>query len=182
MSGTPRVLLVGMMGSGKTTIGRLLARRLGWRHVDSDAQVEAATGRGVAQIFAEEGEAAFRVQEARALAEAVASPEPSVVSVAGGAVLDPANRALIRDAGCVVWLRARPVTLARRVGSGAGRPLLDGDPAGNLARLDAVRRPLYEEVAEHAVDVDDLAPEKVVDMIAEWCADAVTLSGKGEAG
>ena len=171
MSGTPRILLVGMMGSGKTTVGRLLARRLGWRHVDSDTQVEAATGRGVAQIFAEEGEAAFRVQEARALAEALASPDPSVVSVAGGAVLDANNRALIRDAGCVVWLRARPGTLAGRVGSGAGRPLLERDPAGNLARLDAVRRPLYEEVADHAVDVDDLAPEKVVDLIAAWCAE-----------
>jgi shikimate kinase len=172
VSGTRRVLLVGMMGSGKTTVGSQLAGRLGWRHVDSDAQVEAATGRGVAQIFAEEGEAAFRAQEARALAEAVASPEPSVVSVAGGAVLDAGNRAVIRDAGCVVWLRARPGTLARRVGSGAGRPLLEGDPAGNLARLDAVRRPLYEEVADHVVDVDDVEPEKVVDLIARWCVDA----------
>jgi shikimate kinase len=72
-----------------------------------------------------------------------------------------------------VWLRARPETLARRVGSGAGRPLLEGDPAGNLARLVAVRRPLYEELADHAVDVDDLAPERVAELIAEWCADTV---------
>ncbi|HEX5266802.1 MAG TPA: shikimate kinase [Acidimicrobiales bacterium] len=170
MSGAPRVLLVGMMGSGKTTIGHLLARRLGWRHVDSDAQVEVATGRSVAQIFAEDGEAAFRVEEARALAEAVTSPDPVVVSVAGGAVLDADNRARMKGAGCVVWLRARPETLAGRVGSGAGRPLLEGDPAGNLARLDAVRRPHYEEVADHAVDVDDAAPDRIVDLIAGWCA------------
>lgn len=170
MSGTGPVLLVGMMGSGKTTVGRLLARKLGWRHVDSDTQVEAATGRSVAQIFEEQGEAAFRVEEARALAEALRSPDPVVVSVAGGAVLDPANRELLQDAGSVVWLRARPDTLARRVGTGRGRPLLEGDPAGNLAKLDAVRRPLYEEVADCVVDVDDLGPEAVADHIARWRA------------
>lgn len=171
MSDAPHLLLVGMMGAGKTTVGRLLAERLGWRYIDSDAQVEAATGRGVAQIFAEEGEAAFRAEESRALAAAVDSEDPAVVSVAGGAVLDPGNRELLRAAGAVVWLRARPDTLARRVGTGRGRPLLDGDPAGTLARLDAVRRPIYQELADFAVDVDDLAPAAVAERVVAWYAE-----------
>lgn len=178
MSGTPHLLLVGMMGAGKTTVGRLLADRLGWRYVDSDAQVEAATGRGVAQIFAEEGEAAFRAEESRALEAAVDSEDPAVVSVAGGAVLDPGNRDLLRAAGTIVWLRARPETLARRVGTGRGRPLLDGDPAGNLARLDAVRRPIYAELADFALDVDDLPAAAVAERVLGWYADHEDRAGR----
>ena len=178
MSGTPHLLLVGMMGAGKTTVGRLLADRLGWRYVDSDAQVEAATGRGVAQIFAEEGEAAFRAEESRALEAAVDSEDPAVVSVAGGAVLDPGNRDLLRAAGTIVWLRARPETLARRVGTGRGRPLLDGDPAGNLVRLDAVRRPIYAELADFALDVDDLPAAAVAERVLGWYADHEDRAGR----
>ena len=159
------------MGAGKTTVGSRLAERLGWDYYDSDAQVEAATGRTVPQIFAESGEAAFRAEEAQALATAVRGIRPVVVAVAGGAVLAADNRRLIRDAGPVVWLRARPASLAERVGPGEGRPLLEGDPAGALARLDAVRRPLYDELADLVVDVDDLAPDEVVDRILEWRKD-----------
>jgi len=155
-----RLLLIGMMGAGKTTVGRLAADRLGWPYLDSDLEVEAATGRTVAEIFAEEGESAFRAAEAEALASAL-SVEPAVVSVAGGAVLEPANRTRIAQAGTVVWLRAEVATLACRVGDGAGRPLLAGDPAAALARLDAVRRPLYAELADAVVDVDGLDPEQV---------------------
>jgi 3-dehydroquinate synthase len=160
-----RLLLVGMMGAGKTTTGLGLARRLGWRYLDSDGEVEADTGKTVPELFAEPGEAAFRRAEARALAEAVAGSEPVVVSVAGGAVLDPANRQLLRQAGTVVWLRARPETLAARVGDGHGRPLLDDDPAAALVRLDAVRRPLYAEVADVVVDVDELDADQVEEAV-----------------
>lgn len=166
MSG--KILLIGMMGAGKTTVGQDLADRLGWRHLDSDAQVQANTGRSVPEIFATDGEAAFRKEEARALAEAVALPEPTVVSVAGGAVLDPVNRELLRRSGPVVWLRADPATLAERVGSGAGRPLLEGDPAGNIRSLYAARRPLYESLADLTVDVDGQSPAGVADRIVEW--------------
>ena len=124
-----RILLVGMMGAGKTTTGQLVARRLGWGYRDSDADVEAATGLTVPELFARDGEAAFRRAEAAVLAGACADPEPSVVSVAGGAVLSPDNRRLIAASGTVVWLRAQPETLAARVGDGAGRPLLGDDPA-----------------------------------------------------
>lgn len=163
-----RILLIGMMGAGKTTVGRMLAERLGWSRLDSDAQVQARTGKTVPEIFSEQGEAAFRAEEARALAEALATAEPVVVSVAGGAVLDPANRELMSRSGRVVWLRARPGTLAGRLGDGEGRPLLEHDPAASLARLDEVRRPLYSALADLVVDVDDLAPAEVTGRILEW--------------
>lgn len=163
--GAGRVLLIGMMGSGKTTVGRLVAARLGCPYLDSDAEVERTTGRSVPELFAVEGEAAFRTAESAALADAVGRPGPSVVSVAGGAVLDPANRALLRVSGVVVWLRARAATLALRVGDGTGRPLLGGDPPAALARLEAERTPLYAEIADVVVDVDDLEPAEVVERV-----------------
>ena len=102
---TPRLLLVGMMGAGKTTTGHLLAEELGWGYRDSDADVEAATGLTVPELFARDGEAAFRQAEADVLAQACADPAPSVVSVAGGAVLRPENRRLIAGSGWPVATR-----------------------------------------------------------------------------
>ncbi len=160
-----RIVLVGMMGVGKTTTGRLLADRLGWPYLDSDAQVMADTGRSVPELFAEHGEAAFRAEEARVLSEALSGEDPVVVSAAGGVVLSPDNRDLLARSGTVVWLRADPAVLTERVGDGAGRPLLDDDPAAALASLYEVRRPLYASVADVVVDVDDLAPAEVVDRV-----------------
>jgi shikimate kinase len=159
------VLLVGMMGAGKTTVGRELARRLGWPYLDSDAMVEKRTGRTVPEIFDERGEAAFRAEEAGALAEAVTSDGPVVVSVAGGAVLDPDNRRRLADGGTVVWLRAEVGTLAQRVGDGRGRPLLTPDPETALRRLYLQRRPLYEDVADIVVDVDHHSAGEVAEQI-----------------
>jgi shikimate kinase len=170
---TPRILLVGMMGAGKTTTGHLLAERLGWSYRDSDADVEAATGLTVPELFARDGEAAFRRAEATVLAEACADPSPSIVSVAGGAVLSDDNRRLIASSGIVVWLRARPETLATRVGDGSGRPLLGDDPAEAVVRLAAVRAPLYAELADVVLDVDELTALTVADRIIEaWDATA----------
>jgi shikimate kinase len=161
-----RILLVGMMGSGKTTTGALLARRLGWSFLDSDAEIEKATGKTVPEILEESGEPAFRAEE-KAVLEAALSIEHSVVAVAGGAVLDSDSAEKILASGLVVWLRADPETLARRVGDGRGRPLLGNDPGQALRRLDAVRRPLYEALASIVVDVDDLAPAAVAAAVVD---------------
>ena len=126
--------------------------------------VEAATGHSVPELFEAEGERSFRAAEADALRNAV-EPPPAVISVAGGAVLDAANRALIERSGTVVWLRAEPSTLAGRVGDRGGRPLLAPDPTAALAELDAVRRPLYAEVADAVVDVDGLEAAQVAEVV-----------------
>jgi shikimate kinase len=159
------IFLVGMMGSGKTTVGGLLAARLGWRHLDSDEQVGRDTGQTVPEIFVARGEAAFRAAEARALAAAAVADTPTVVSVAGGAVLDPDNRHVLRRGGVIVWLRAQVETLAQRVGDGAGRPLLGDDPAAALGLLYAQRRPFYQELAHVVVDVDRLDPVTVAERV-----------------
>jgi shikimate kinase len=151
-----------MMGSGKTTVGRRVAARLGRPLRDSDQEVEARTGRTVREIFESDGEAAFRVEEARALGDALDDPEPAVVAAAGGVVLDPGNRERLRGAGTVVWLDGRPEDLARRVSSGGHRPLLGDDPLAALRRLDRERRPLYREVADHVVPVGKRPLDDVV--------------------
>jgi shikimate kinase len=161
------LVLIGMMGCGKTTVGRRVAARLGRRLRDSDAEVEARTGRTVREIFESDGEAAFRAEEARVLAEALDDPEPAVVAAAGGVVLDPANRERLRQGGTVVWLDGTPEELARRVTSSGHRPLLGDDPLAALRRLDRERRPLYAEVADHVVPVGGRSlDDVVVDVLA----------------
>jgi 5-deoxy-5-amino-3-dehydroquinate synthase len=159
-----------MMGVGKSTVGQALARRRGWDFFDSDASIETRTGRTVAQIWAAEGEPAFRRLESEVLAEALAAERPSVIAAAGGVVLDPANRERLRSQA-VVWLRARPETLVPRVATGTHRPLLDDDPVAVLARLASERERLYSEVADVTVDVDGLPPERVVALVEEALAD-----------
>ncbi|HVC70816.1 MAG TPA: shikimate kinase [Acidimicrobiales bacterium] len=174
-----RILLVGMMGAGKSTVARLLAARLGWTWLDTDTELSRTARSSVADLFAQEGESRFRHQESRALQKVLGRDGPLVVSVGGGAVLDQANRAAIGAAGTVVWLRARPDTLLDRVSDGAGRPLLAGrrpeDRAHTLRALDRQRRPLYAEVADQIIDVDGLDAPTVTDRLL----DAVGLDAPG---
>ena len=156
------IVLIGMMGAGKTTVGSRLARALDRPFVDSDVQVEQRTARTVREIFETDGEAAYRVLEAEVLAEALASEEPSVIAAAGGTILDPTNRRRMREFGTVVFLEAKPGDLVGRVGGQDHRPLLRDDPAGVLAEMDRVRRPLYEETADVIVDVSSQTPDEVV--------------------
>ena len=149
------VYLVGMPGSGKSSVGRALAPLLSLPFVDLDEEVEQQSGRSVAEVFERGGEGTFRLAESRALA-AVAAGRPAVVACGGGIVLDPSNRALLASSGVVVYLEAGIEILRARVGDGAGRPLLRSrdDPRAELQGLLADREPLYREVAEHVVDAE----------------------------
>ena len=160
------LVFVGLMGVGKTTVARVVADRLGRRVFDSDAIIESRQGRTVREIFASEGEEAFRALEAEALTEALASPEPLVIAAAGGVVLSKANRDALKASGAkVVRLCADPVALVDRVKGGAHRPLLDGDPAGTLQRMFRERESLYREVADAIVLVDNRSVSEVVEAV-----------------
>jgi shikimate kinase len=154
------VILVGLSGSGKSTVGRLLGDRLSRPFVDTDDVVVALAGRPIPEIFAAEGEAAFRAVERRAVAWALEGA-PGVVATGGGAPLDAANRERLWAGNLVVWLDAPVDVLVRRVGAaGAGRPLLSGDAAARLARLAEARRPVYATAHLHLV-TSGLAPADV---------------------
>jgi shikimate kinase len=160
------LVFVGMMGVGKTTVARVVADRLGRRVVDSDAIIESRHGRSVREIFAEDGEAAFRALETDVLLEALASTEPLVIAAAGGVVLAEQNRRALKDSGAkVVWLCADPSTLVDRVRGGGHRPLLDDDPAGTLQRMFREREALYREVADAIVLVDNRSVSEVVEAV-----------------
>ena len=160
---SPRhVVLVGMMGVGKSTVGQMLATRLGRGYVDSDQQVEEQTGSTIGQLFSERSEDEFRRIEQQVLAEALRDPVPSVIGPGGGVVTRTEGRDALRSGPFVVWLRAQPETLALRVGDGSGRPLLEGtDVLATLTRLARERAPLYAEVADAIIDVDSVEPDAV---------------------
>ena len=144
--------LVGMMGAGKTTVGRALARRLKLRFVDSDHEIEARCGVKIPVVFEIEGEAGFRAREAQAIAELTAR-DGIVLATGGGAVLAEENRRLLAEHGTVVYLRATPEHLYERVRQDRNRPLLaTDDPLARLRELYKVRDPLYREVAHVVVD------------------------------
>jgi shikimate kinase len=165
------VVLVGMMGAGKSAVGRRVAARLVRPFSDSDTVVEDRLGRTVGEIWRTDGEEAFRRLEAEALQSALADPTPSVIAAAGGTVLDAGNRESLKaDNAVVIWLRADPSVLLGRVAHGDHRPLLDDDPEGVLQRLNDERVDLYAEVADVVIDVDELDLDQVATRVLEEIA------------
>ncbi len=163
------------MGAGKSSVGRELAARLGRSFVDTDSQVEEAAGMAVSELFEREGEAGFRARE-RAAIEAVAG-RVAVVSLGGGAVAQPGVGERLASTGTVVYLRARPETLLRRVGEGGERPLLANlDAAGRLERIRSLlaeRGPLYER-AQIVIDTDEHDAGKLAQTLAERLQELAT--------
>ena len=165
------LVLVGMMGVGKSTVGRIVAAVLDRPLFDSDEMIEERTGRTVREIWATDGEPAFRTLETDTLLEALAEPEPSVIAAAGGVVLSDRNREALQGADAhVVWLMADVEVLVDRVRNGGHRPLLDDDPEATLRRLYAVRAPLYQEVADAIVSVEHRTPTEVARAVLRCCA------------
>lgn len=166
------IVLVGMMGSGKTAVGKRLATRIGAKFLDTDDIVEEQTGRSVRQLFADEGEEAFRTHEAAALQQALNAHSDVVVAAAGGVVLSASNREAIRaSASDVVWLDADVATLGERTKHGPHRPLLDGDAKTRLEKMHLERRSLYEEVAHFHVDT----ARKPIDVVVAEVASLIEM-------
>jgi shikimate kinase len=174
-----QVALVGLMGAGKTTIGKLVAARTGRVLIDADVAIENNTGKTVRELWEDGGEAHYRQLESAVVLDALAGDVPVIIAVPGGAVLDPAVRTALEGA-FVVWLRADPATLAGRVKPGDHRPLLEDDPFDVLSAMAVDRAHLYEEVSDAVVDVDGLDPAtaatRVVDLLEHITADGAPPS------
>lgn len=167
----PRLVLVGPMGAGKTTVGRLVAEALGVGFLDTDEVVEREDGRSVADIFVDEGEAYFRELERNAVAAALDSHD-GVLALGGGAVMDPTTRQRL-EGRRVVFLRVGLSDAAQRVGLGVSRPLLLGNVRGRMKQLLDERAPVYEAVATHVVDTDGLSATEVAERVRAVVEDGV---------
>jgi shikimate kinase len=161
------VVLIGLMGSGKSTIGRLVAHSLGFDFVDTDHLITEAAHKNIPQIFATEGEAGFRTRESAAL-QSLTGKQDQVIATGGGIVTVPENLPLLRQLGFVVWLNADPMTLYQRTAHSHDRPLLrNGDPAGTLRDLLEKRGPLYEKLCDMTITTDDFSTEEIAYGLAE---------------
>lgn len=162
---SPRVVLIGPMGAGKSTVAELLATAWGVPARDTDRDVEAGEGREIAEIFVDSGEGYFRARESAAVADALATHD-GVLSLGGGAVLDPATRELLAE-HTVVFLRVGLADAVKRVGLGVGRPLLLGNVRSRIKTLLDERTPVYEAAATHVVETDGRSPEAVAAQVQE---------------
>ncbi|WP_235547949.1 MULTISPECIES: shikimate kinase [unclassified Nocardioides] len=162
------IVLIGPMGSGKTTVGGLVAERLGTDLRDTDHDVEATAGRPISEIFVDDGEAAFRALERAAVAEALVTHD-GVLALGGGAVLDPGTRDLLAGHD-VVFLRVGLSDAVKRVGLGASRPLLIGNVRGRIKALLDERTPIYESVATLVVETDGRDADEVADEVVSALA------------
>jgi shikimate kinase len=160
--------LIGMMGSGKTTVGRLVADASGIAFFDTDAEVEARTGKSIVEVWAEGGEELFSSVETDVISDS-ARLDSGVVATGNAAITDPATRRIITTSGTVVWLRAQPGELVERLKGMVGRPLLDaGDDLEATLRDLAIRRSgTYRALADHTVDVDGRSPTDIASEIGE---------------
>lgn len=162
------IVLTGFMGTGKTSVGKRLARRLGWQFVDIDSRIVASAKESVANIFAEHGEAVFRRLEERAIAKAIRG-DKQIIATGGGAFVDPENRRLLRATGPAICLTAQPKAILQRVGSNlASRPMLSGaaSPLARIQQLMAQREPAYAK-ADLTIDTSHLSVEEVVERVWE---------------
>ncbi len=168
------IVLIGMMGAGKTTVGRLLAQALGRPFVDTDQTIESEQNQTIAQIFASQGESHFRALE-RCAVQTISDHPRRVIAVGGGAVLDPANVSILRRGGDLVWLDAPVATLVANVGTDAEfqkRPLLNrsAEPVEELRRRRDERLDVYHNAADHVVDTEGKSPQVLAKEILEWAA------------
>ena len=164
--GTRSIVLIGMMGAGKSSVGRKLALRLGLPFVDADVQIEEAAGMSIPDIFETRGEAEFRSGEARVIARLL-DGGPQVLATGGGAFMNPDTRALIRDKGISVWLKADFEVLMKRIRRRSDRPMLKtADPAATLQRLIEIRYPVYAE-ARVIVESREVLHEVIVEEILD---------------
>lgn len=160
------VVLIGFMGCGKSTMGIRLSYRLQYILEDTDKLIEAGAGMSVREIFAREGEEAFREMETQLLRKLTEKKGPRVYSVGGGTPVRTANRSLLKSLGTVVYLRTRPETVYERLKTDTSRPLLQGeDPLGKIRSLMAEREQAYAETADVILDVDEMSPDQVVESI-----------------
>lgn len=174
MSEVRHIVVTGLMGAGKTTVGRALAERLGWRLSDSDTEISSRAGVTVRELHQRRGVTAMHDAEARHLVEALHCPDHSIICAAASVIDRPACRVAMRDPSVLtIWLRGSPVTLAKRFYDEAHRPLFEGDPATFLAAQAAARHARYRRTASLIVDVDGRTPSDVI-----ACA-ATLLSDKG---
>ena len=167
MSGVTRLVLVGMMGAGKSTVGAVVADRLGMEFVDLDRWIERDAKMSVAEIFALEGEDGFRRREVTALREVLASVQPSVIAAGGGIVTSQEARSLLGTVDEVVLLEVSAEVAAQRLAGNGTRPLLHDDARATLAQLKEARDLAYREVATHQVGVDGLTPGETADAVLE---------------
>jgi len=158
MSRAERVVLIGMMGAGKSTIGASLSKLTGWPYIDNDQVVEQMVGMPTRDLLQQRGVEAMRTAESAAAIHVLTMPAPVIAGVAAGIVLDPAVSAQVHDGAFVVFLRARIETLAKRV-EGTYRPWLGDDPEATLRKLYVGREPLYEKLAHLVLDVDETTPD-----------------------
>jgi shikimate kinase len=158
------IALAGFMGTGKSTVGPLVAQALGWRFVDTDAVIESRAGRSIDAMFADQGEAALRALEAEVCRE-VAALCHQVIALGGGTLLNDETRRLVQQHSLVIGLTCDLETVRMRVGEGAGRPLLSGDPA-RLAALWEARAAHYASLPQQ-VDTTHLTPQQAADLVLE---------------